>query len=218
MDAILPGRRTVEVQEADCRERGQTAIVRDLTLQGSHVNVAEVYASVEPKTLRLAKRIHFETLSETVLPDNCDIAGICRIQSNLRTYQRHGLTMTNGIIDLPAAGSSLLVMAKYRRKEVTLPKGTVLGIADLYERDVLVPTGDGQVEPLEVMAVAKNPKESTPTSGSLFKDQAPSDIPPRDQKAFKALAEADLDHLPPLVAEEVLRMLNKHDVMWTGGA
>lgn len=39
--------------------RGQTAIVMDLTRQGSHFNVAEVYTSVEPKTLRFRPYIEY---------------------------------------------------------------------------------------------------------------------------------------------------------------
>lgn len=158
VDASRPGRRIVELQDADGRKRGHTAIVRDLKLRGSHVNVVEEYASIEPKTLRLAKRTRFEFLFGMIPPANCDLAGICRVQSNLRAYSHHGLTMANGIVDLFARGSSLLV-ASYRRKAVTLPKGIILGVDEVYEGDILTPNGNGQVEPFVSLVVADKPEQ-----------------------------------------------------------
>lgn len=43
VDAIRPGRRVVELQDSEGTKRGQASIVRDLTLGGSQVKVAEVY-------------------------------------------------------------------------------------------------------------------------------------------------------------------------------
>eukprot|EP00170_Pyropia_yezoensis_P001204 contig_5367_g1208 len=96
-------------------------------------------------------------------------------------------------------------MANYRRKAVTFPKGTILGIAELYEGDILTPDEGGQVEPLEVLAVTDTPEREEPDVGKPSRPPVLADTSPKDQEALKALAEADLDHLPPSVAEGVRR-------------
>lgn len=71
-------------------------------------------------------------------------------------------------------------MANYRRSAANLLKGTILGIAELYERDIRTPNGDGQVGPLEKPAVAETPARENPDSEKPSKAHVPAEIPPKD--------------------------------------
>lgn len=135
--AIRPGQSIVEFREADETPRGQTAIIRNLTLSGSHVNVAEVYTDSKPKALRLAKRTRFDAMSETVVWVKCDLAGVCRVRSTLRAYKHQGLTVANGLTDTPVGCPTPVEVANYRRREVIFPKGIRIGIAEPFEGDIL---------------------------------------------------------------------------------
>lgn len=218
VDAICLGKRIVELQDSKGPRRGHTTIVRDLTLNGSHVNVAEKYSAQEPRLLRLAQRTRFKPLSETIVWINTDFAGLRQAQSTLRVYRRQGLTMVNGLIDIPVGPPTRVVVANYRRKAVTLPKWTLLGVAEPFEHDVLTPNGDDPSDPLEVLTIADLVPRKTTTPKQSDPPPSRTEWPPKDQEALKAMAEDDLEHLCPALKERVQQMIRKHEVMWTGGA
>lgn len=111
---------------------------------------------------------------------NCDLAGICRGQAIFRAYRHNGLTMARGIVHLPAGGSSPLVVPNYRHRTVTLPKGTILRIAELYEGDVRAPNGDGPVKPFGVIAATAHPEQGDSNVEDPFDDQDSSDVRTED--------------------------------------
>ncbi|GAB0497902.1 hypothetical protein MMPV_009239 [Pyropia vietnamensis] len=116
VEAIRPSKRVIDLHDADGSARGCTAIVRDLTATPIHVNVAEVYADAVPAVVRLAKRTRFEAMTETVTPVHCDLAGLCQVRSVQRTHHRQGVTLANGLIDLPVGGPAYVVVANYRHQ------------------------------------------------------------------------------------------------------
>eukprot|EP00170_Pyropia_yezoensis_P002255 contig_9415_g2259 len=197
VDAIRPGRTVGELQDSEGTKTGQTAIVRDLTLVGSPVRVAEVNSAYEPKVPRLAQRTRFKPLSDTVVTVNGDLAGLCQVQSTMRSYKRHKPIVANGIIDMPAWTPTLVVVANYRHKAVTLPKGAHLGTAKLFEGYILSSCEEDPVAPPEVLSVSDTPPREPPTSEHSELPSSMTDMPLKDQEALKAMAEADLDHLTP---------------------
>lgn len=82
--AIRPGPRVVDLQDSEGTKKGQTVIVRDLTLGSSQVKAAEVYSAYKPKALQLVQRTRFEPLSETAVSFNGDLAGLCQVQNTVR--------------------------------------------------------------------------------------------------------------------------------------
>lgn len=149
---------------------------------------------------------------------NGGLAGLCQVQTTEPSYKRHGLILANGIIDMPAWTPPLVVVANYRHEAVTLPKGAHLGTAKPFEGDMLTPSEEDPVAPLGVLSVTGTLPREPPTSEHSEPQSSMTDMPTEDQEALMVMAEADLDHLNPAMAEEVRRMLRKNEVMWTGGA
>lgn len=75
------------------------------------MNIAEVCGMEEKSVTRLAKRVRLPPRSETVVAVNCGLTGLSRLRSNLRLYARVGLTIANGIIDMPPSGPALVLIA-----------------------------------------------------------------------------------------------------------
>ncbi|GAB0498675.1 hypothetical protein MMPV_010022 [Pyropia vietnamensis] len=193
VEAIRPSKRVIDLHDADGSARGCTAIVRDLTATPIHVNVAEVYADAVPAVVRLAKRTRFEAMTETVTPVHCDLAGLCQVRSVQRTHHRQGVTLANGLIDLPVGGPAYVVVANYRHQAVILPKGARLGIAEPLEGSIATLPED-RVEPLEVLPITEEKESSAPVSTEAD--------PACNQAGTDGLTEADLRHLPARVAEK----------------
>ncbi|GAB0498233.1 hypothetical protein MMPV_009574 [Pyropia vietnamensis] len=205
VEAIRPSKRVIDLHDADGSARGCTAIVRDLTTTPIHVDVAEVYADAVPAVVRLAKRTRFEAMTETVTPVRCDLAGLCQVRSVQRTHHRQGVTLADGLIDLPVGGPAYVVVANYRQQAVILPKGARLGIAEPLEGSIATLPED-RVEPLEVLQITEEEESSAPVTTEAN--------PACNQADTDELTEADLRHLPARVAEKVRHMLSKHSTWY----
>lgn len=144
VDAIRPGkRRVVFIDEG--HPKGDTAIIKNRTLNGSQDIVAEAYGREQKSVTGVAKRVRLPRMSESVVLVRSDLTGLSRLRSNIRLHARLGLTMASGIIDMPPSGRFLSVIANYRKTEIFLPKNVKDGMAERYEGDILGTDKEGGI-------------------------------------------------------------------------
>lgn len=84
VDAIRPGKRRVHLMDHAGKPKGVTAILQDLTIYSTEVNLAAAYEPQGTGSLRLARRTVFGPMSDTIVPVNCVVSGLARLQSNPR--------------------------------------------------------------------------------------------------------------------------------------
>lgn len=146
----------------------------------------------------MAQRTRFEPLFETVVTVNGDLEGLFLVQTTVCSYMRHGLIVASGTIDMPAWTPTLVGVANYRHKAVTLPKGAHLGTAKPLEGDILTPSEEDPLAPLEVLSVKDTLPREPPTSKHSEPQSSMTDMPTKDQEALKAIAELTSTTSPPL--------------------
>ena len=167
---------------------------------------------------------------------NSKRAGLVVVQPHSPLYERHGLTCTNGAVQVKPDRPFRLLIANFRAYPVRVQKGQVVAELLPHPRAVLESNATiGEVLGIQERTEEKFPNSTKPPTGESrfsLSDQAREDQPEERSAGLSAsaptkpqlgieplppdLEELDLRHVPERLRERFRRMLKKYSKMWDG--
>ena len=186
--------------------------------------------------VKVARATNIEPGTHRVVECISKRAGLVVVQPYLPLYERHGLTCTNGVVQVEPDWPFRLLIANFREYPVRVQKGQVvaellphpramleskttigevLGIEgrgnENFPNSTQPPKGETRCEPSEEESVEQPGERSAGLSASApAKPQCRIKPPPPD------VEELDLSYLPDWLREKFRRMLKKYSRMWDG--
>jgi len=209
VESFVPGDEHLSLTD-DAGAQGHTSIIRDLTLDGSHAEMAAVYHTRVTKSVILSEKARLEPLPETCVPVNCALQGTSSLACNLRHDARNGLNLANGLINVTTQTPSFIVVSNYRSLQVTFLQETALRRASISDENILSSGAGGLVPP------GLDPSgPDIPASGNDDSEIQPSR---RNAENWADVADSNLRHLQREVAADIRATITKKRSMRTGGA
>ena len=238
LEAIYPRKKTVELADFS----GVPIVRRSSARTGKQRLVPEEDQKGEGKGERISPRVKvarattIELGTQRVVECTSKRAGLVVVQPYSPLYERHGLTCTNGFVQVGPDRPFRLLIANFRWYPVRVQKGQVVAELLPHPRAVLESqTTIGEVLGIEERGKENSPNPTRPPKGETRcepseeeREEQPGErstglsasAPTKPERRIEPpppdVEELDMSHVPDRLREKFRWMLKKYSRMWDG--
>ena len=175
----------------------------------------------EAEPIRLARWVTIPATSQLAIRVMTKGSGLVFIELKPSLQSRHGVRLTNGVVDVMPNRTFDVIVANLSPKPRRLPKNTVLGYAKCSPLTILTPER-GVAEEIGRVLNDSSPSDTSPTQGGAKDEGAdePSKRITRDEEPpnrEEGESRFDLSRVKDgSLKSEIMEILRKHSAMWNG--